>query len=75
MPDAYSTFPPKWLLDEVGLVNGVFVEDGNVVVGRPDRPNGAVLNVGNGPPETTRVDLKKRAGWGAIKKRLADEGF
>ena len=74
MPDN-SKLPPKWLLNEVGLLDGVFNEDGTAVVGRPDAHNSAVLNVGSGPPATVRVDLKKRAGWEAIQKRLADEGF
>jgi hypothetical protein len=70
-----SKLPPKWLLDEVGLLDGVFIEGRTVIVGRPDAHNSTVLNVGSGPPATVRVDLKKRVGWEAIQKRLTDEGF
>jgi hypothetical protein len=67
---------PRWLLIEVGLTDGIFEDGGTtVVVGRPDAHNSAVLNVGNGPPKSTRVDLTKRNDWDTLKKRLTDEGF
>ena len=74
MPNA-NKLPPKWLLNEVGLLDGVFNWDRAAIVGRPDGHNSAVLNVGSGPPATVRVDLKKRADWETIQKRLTDEGF
>ena len=70
-----SKVSSKWLLNDVGLISGVFNDDRTAVDGRPDAHNSAVLNVGNGPPATVRVDLTKRNNWDAIKKRLADEKF
>jgi hypothetical protein len=70
-----SKLSPRWLLNEVGLLDGLLNEDKTVVVGRPDALNSAVGNVGNGPPATIRVDLRNRADWKAIQERLANEGI
>jgi len=64
-----------WLLNEVGLLDGVFSEDGTEVVGRPNAHNSAVLNVGHGSPAIITVNLSRRADWEAIKQRLIDEGY
>jgi hypothetical protein len=67
--------PPRWLLDEVGLVDGEFSENRTAIVGRPNAQNSAVLNVGHGPPATVTVYLRKRDDWEANRKRLVNEGF
>jgi hypothetical protein len=71
MPEL-SRVPPPWLLNDVGLIEGVFNDERTAITGRPDAHNSAVLNIGNGPPSLVTVDLTKRADWGAIKTRLFD---
>lgn len=66
--------PPRWLLTDIGLLDGRF-ETKTIVTGRPDAHNSAVLDVGNGPPSSVRIDLTTRANWREIEKRLTDEGF
>jgi hypothetical protein len=66
---------PAWLLSELFLISGVFL-DKTTVRGQRNPHSLALANIGNGPPSTeVTVDLTTRADWGAIKKRLADEGF
>jgi hypothetical protein len=67
---------PSWLLNELNLLSGVFIDTTTVRGFRSDHGFAvATTEKGVAPAREITIDLTTRRDWDAIKKRLAAEGY